>query len=246
MDRPDLGSLGIQHCANYEMATGRDRWTAQVVNQWVSSTLPRLAELSGGGTLLDVGCGEQPFRRLVEDRGWKYVGMDVVQNSRGSVDRIATLEDAARRHTGDEAEAVLCTEVLEHVLDVDAAFDGLRRLVRLKGVVMITVPFFFPLHMEPFDFRRLTDHGIQELAERHGFDVVSTERLGDVTDLLSTFLTDLSILPATRTLYPRLKARILRAAVRRVVAAIGKPFVTHGVVVNSNCYLTNGVLLRAK
>jgi 2-polyprenyl-3-methyl-5-hydroxy-6-metoxy-1,4-benzoquinol methylase len=89
--------------------------------------LPALLE-SGSGAVLDVGCAEQPFRPLVEASGRRYVGMDVVQNSTRSVELVSTLEDAPAPL--EPFAAILCTEVLEHVVDIDAAFAGLRRLDR--------------------------------------------------------------------------------------------------------------------
>ena len=74
------------------------------------------------------------------------------------------------------------------------------------------MPFLFPVHMEPYDFRRLTQYGLAQLAADHGFEVVSSERLGRATDALATLMADVSILPAAPTLRSRLKARVLRAA----------------------------------
>src|SRR5262245_2508462 len=39
----------------------------------------------------DVGCGEQPLRLTIEDLGAKYVGLDVVQNSAGTVDHVCDI-----------------------------------------------------------------------------------------------------------------------------------------------------------
>jgi len=82
-----LGSF--RHRRDYRDVSGRDRWTVRVVNEWVSSVLPPLLEAGRvPGAVLDVGCGEQPFRPLVEASARRYVGMDVVQNSTGREIRV--------------------------------------------------------------------------------------------------------------------------------------------------------------
>ena len=237
-----LGSC--RHRRDYRDVSGRDRWTVRAVNEWVSSVLPPLLEAgSVPGGVLDVGCGEQPFRPLIEASARRYVGMDVVQNSIGSVEIVSTLEQAPSPTVA--FAVILCTEVLEHVEDIDAAFAGLRRLIADDGVVVLTVPFMFPLHMEPFDFRRLTLHGIQRLAGDHGFQVERATPLGALPHVVATLVADASILPASRSLYSKVKVGALRAATAGLVRLLDSEMLSRSVVINSNCYLSNGVVLRA-
>ncbi len=234
----------FRHRHDYEEATGRDRWTVRVVKAWVRATLPPLlATAPRQGVVLDVGCAEQPFRPLIESAGQRYVGMDVVQNSQKSVDILSTLEDAPS--PAQAYAVILCTEVLEHVADIDAAFAGLRRLSAPGGAVVLTVPFVFPLHMEPYDFRRLTLHGVQRLAADHGFSVETSVSLGRLPIVLATLIEDASILPTSRSPMARVKVGVLRLAARALVRLLDSNIWSTGIVVNSNCYLSNGVVLRA-
>ena len=232
------------HRRDYGEVAGRDRWTVRAVNAWVRATLPPLvAAADRSGSVLDVGCGEQPFRLLIESNGRPYVGMDVQQNSTNSVAILSTLEKAAS--PAQPFAAVLCTEVLEHVADIDAAFAGLRRLVATSGVVVLTVPFIFPLHMEPYDFRRLTMHGIERLAADHGFAVEASTLLGRLPDVLATLIADASILPVSRSLFAKGKVGLLRVASAAMVRLLDSSTLSNGIAINSNAYLSNGVVLRA-
>jgi SAM-dependent methyltransferase len=238
------GAASFRHRTDYGEVSGRDRWTVRVVNDWVSSVLPPLLDAaSAPGPVLDVGCAEQPFRPLIEATGRRYIGMDLVQNSSQSVGIISTLEDAATPPA--PFAAILCTEVLEHVADIDAAFAGLRRLIAPDGVAVLTVPFIFPLHTEPYDFRRLTLHGIERLAIDHGFRVERAAPLGALPQVLAMLVADASILPAARSLYSKIKVGALRAASAGLVRLLDSQTLSRSVVINSNCYLSNGVVLRA-
>lgn len=235
----------FRHRSTADRASGRDRWTVDVLDRWVSSVLPEvLASGAPAGPVLDVGCGGQPYRSLVERSGRRYVGMDVVQNASASVDILGTLTDVPA--DTPRFSALLCTEVLSHVPDVDAAFAGLRRLSVEGAAVVITSPFIFPLNMEPYDYRRLTLHGCEELGVRHGFRIERVDRLGDVADVLATVTADVSILPEMPTPYARLKARLLRSAASVLVRAFSARALRGQVALNSNVYLTNGVILRAR
>lgn len=232
------------HRRDYDDDAGRDRWTVRVVNGWVRAVLPPLlAAAPRPGAVLDVGCAEQPFRALIESSGHQYVGMDVVQNRTQSVDIVTTLEEAPAPTRA--YRVLLCTEVLEHVGDIDAAFAGLRRLVAPAGAVVLTVPFIFPLHMEPYDLRRLTLHGLRRLAADHGFSLEQSTPLGGLPDVLATLIEDASILPTSRSLYAKGKVGMLRLAAAATVRLLGSRALSQGIAINSNCYLSNGVVLRA-
>jgi 2-polyprenyl-3-methyl-5-hydroxy-6-metoxy-1,4-benzoquinol methylase len=123
-DTDAVAFSAFRHRRDYADAAGRDRWTVRAVNAWVGATLPPLlAAAPRSAAVLDVGCAEQPFRALIESSGRRYVGMDVVQNRTRSVDIVSTLEEAPS--PAEPYGAILCTEVLEHVADIDAAFAGL-------------------------------------------------------------------------------------------------------------------------
>jgi SAM-dependent methyltransferase len=240
----DAGFAAFRHRTSYDAATGRDRWLAPRLQRWITDVVRGAIAAAHRKAVLDVGCGEQPFRPVIEGCGGRYTSLDVVQNSTQSVDILDSVERVAA--PADPFDVVLCTEVLHHVRDIDAAFAGLRRLVSAGGCVVATVPFMFPLHMEPYDFRRLTAYGLDALADAHGFRVETAVRLGEATDLLATLLSDVSILPTSRSLYSRLKVRMARWSIAAVIRLLEARLLRSNIAIASNGYLTTGVVLRAQ
>ena len=92
----------FEHRLSYDGETGRDRWEVRIVNAWVRATVPPLLASVAPGPVIDAGCGEQPFRALVEAHARQYVGMDVVQNSSRSVDGA----ERSRERAGARARAI--------------------------------------------------------------------------------------------------------------------------------------------
>ena len=120
--------------ASVRRGDGRDRWEVRIVNAWIRATVPPLLASAAPGPVIDAGCGEQPFPALIEAHARQYVGMDAVQNGRGSVAVLSDLESVPA--AGPRYPVVLCTEVLEHVADINESFAGLReadRSRRLRG-----------------------------------------------------------------------------------------------------------------
>jgi SAM-dependent methyltransferase len=74
-------------------------------------------------------------------------------------------------------DIVLCCNVLEHVFDLGAAIQGLARLTADGGLVLASTPFAYPLHDEPGDYWRPTEHALRELFGRH-FETVEISHAG--------------------------------------------------------------------
>ena len=63
----------------------------------------------------------------------------------------------------NEFDVILCLNVLEHVFYVENAVGNLRRAVKQSGVVAVVVPALYPLHDEPHDYWRMTEHSLRRV-----------------------------------------------------------------------------------
>jgi SAM-dependent methyltransferase len=136
----------------------------------VARLAPRLR-----GRLLEVGCGESPYRALVGPHIAWYVGSDISALS-GHPDVLA---DGARLpFRGGAFDSVLCTQVLEHVPEPLAVLKEITRVLSPGGVAMISVPLNSGVHMAPHDFMRFTEFALRDLAVRAGLEVTLVEERG--------------------------------------------------------------------
>jgi SAM-dependent methyltransferase len=133
------------------------------------------------GTLLDVGCGAQPYRTLVP-AGVQYIGIDTAD----AKDRFGYDVPDTKYFTDDKwpvedlvADTVLCTETLEHVLDPLAFLAEAKRSLRSGGQLILTVPFAARWHYVPFDYWRFTPSGLKHLLNRSGFTDIQVYRRGN-------------------------------------------------------------------
>lgn len=137
----------------------------------VRDAAPRLS-----GHLLDVGCGTMPYRGLFKVE--KYVGLDLDNESarlRGHAD---LLYDGTTLPVADgQFDAILCNQVLEHVFAPDNFVAELFRALRPGGHLLLTVPFVWDEHEQPFDYARYSSFGLASLLQRHGFVVMEQRKL---------------------------------------------------------------------
>ena len=76
----------------------------------------------------------------------------------------------------EKFDLVLCTYVLEHIYDIKSAIKNLNFLLKEKGNLVVSVPFIYPLHDEPEDFWRFTEHALKNLFS--DFKILTIKRTG--------------------------------------------------------------------
>ena len=81
----------------------------------------------------------------------------------------AAFAAACCRSTDGEADAVLCTETLEHVRDAGAFLSELNRALAPGGQLILTVPFAARWHFVPYDYWRYTPSGLAHVLSEAGF-----------------------------------------------------------------------------
>ena len=135
-----------------------------------------------GRSVLDVGCGNMPYRPLFEARGWRYVGADLP----GSVHADVLLDARGNLRDGTGRHALACSsQVLEHVDDPRAYLRQLRDALEPGGTLLLSTHGAWPYHPDPRDLWRWTSEGLREEVERAGFRV---ERLDGVLGPTATGL----------------------------------------------------------
>lgn len=127
------------------------------------------------GKMLDYGCGSMQYRSLFSNIS-QYIGLDIAgAEQNGFVpDKDIVYYDGKHVPFEDNYfDSAIAIEVFEHVEDVEYGFKELSRILKKDGILLLTVPMTFPLHLEPWDFRRFTIHGLKKMLEDNGFDVIS-------------------------------------------------------------------------
>jgi ubiquinone/menaquinone biosynthesis C-methylase UbiE len=124
---------------------------------WIAK---QLENIQAGSRIPDAGAGELRNKRYCSHL--QYVSQDfcqyegrgdgaALQTGQWDTTRIDLVSDISSIPAPDASfDAVLCTEVLEHVPDPLAAIRELARLVRPGGSIVLTVPFCSLTHFAPY------------------------------------------------------------------------------------------------
>ena len=120
------------------------------------------------GRVLDVGCADGWARDVLSH--CDYVGLDYLTTaSKLYGTRPQVFADGARLPFATGSfDTVLLLEVLEHVAEADQVLAEISRVLKPKGVLLVSMPFLYPLHDAPHDYRRYTAPGLVHALKRAG------------------------------------------------------------------------------
>jgi SAM-dependent methyltransferase len=125
-------------------------------------------ELQSGARVLDFGCGEMPYRHHFGPEV-QYVGADLPGNP------AAEVEVSAGGHllVADQSfDAVVSTQVLEHVRSPSTYLAECFRVLRPGGRLLLSTHGMMILHPDPLDLWRWTSDGLRYQVEAAGLRVV--------------------------------------------------------------------------
>jgi len=159
-------------------------WARRSVLRHLQAVLPRFS-----GTLLDIGCGQMPYRPVVlaaPSQVNRYIGLDFDGATLLSADQRPlyrnvpdlTWDGQQIPLPENSVDCAMATEVLEHCADPENVLREIRRVMKPGGVFFFTVPFLWPLHDLPHDEYRYTPFALRRHLQNAGLVDISLTPTG--------------------------------------------------------------------
>jgi SAM-dependent methyltransferase len=129
------------------------------------------------GTMLDIGCGEKPYKEMASPYVQQHIGVDHENtfHDKSNIDLPGTAYQIPVET--NSVDCVLCTYVLEHLEEPGNAITESHRVLKEGGYAIYTVPLFWHVHEAPRDFYRYTEFGLKYLFEKSGYEIVEIKPL---------------------------------------------------------------------
>jgi len=126
----------------YEYNRIADRKRVDFIAEVLKNSLPP------NGKILDVGCGNGVISRHLGKLGYNVLGIDVSEKTIETARSLTTLPNVSFQTksaeelvaSGERYDAVICSEVLEHLNDPGALLDVLYQTLAENGKLIVTVP----------------------------------------------------------------------------------------------------------
>jgi ubiquinone/menaquinone biosynthesis C-methylase UbiE len=154
--------------------------------KWIEETLKKIP---AGLTILDAGAGETPYKKfcshlkyIAQDFG-QYHGDGQVGLQMGKWDntKLDIVSDILSIPLPDHSvDAIMCTEVLEHIPDPLGAIKEFGRLLKPEGYLLITAPFASLTHFAPYHFASgFSKYFYEKHLPDNGFEIVDLKLNGN-------------------------------------------------------------------
>ena len=134
------------------------------------------------GEVLDVGCGQSPYRFLLDKTNTKYYGVDISDAAKFDYNNpdVTYFNGEDIPFPEEKFEGIICTEVLEHVEGYQRLIDEMHRVMKTGSTGIITIPWSARYHYIPWDFFRYTPSSLKTMFSKFS-EAKITNRGTDVT-----------------------------------------------------------------
>lgn len=154
---------------------------------WLKKTL---AGIPAGYRILDAGAGELRNKPLCSHLDYVSQDMGVydgtgdgtgLQSGRWNTDGNLLLCDIVAIPEADHSfDAILCSEVLEHIPEPTHSLDEFARLLKPGGTLVLTAPFSSLAHLNPYYYSTgFSQYWYEYHLSRRGFDIIELSANGD-------------------------------------------------------------------
>ena len=125
------------------------------------------------GNVLDVGCGQKPYQHVFKTAS--YIGMDIEQSGHNHQnENIDVFYDGKTfPFEKNKFDNALTNQVFEHVFNPEEFLSEITRVLKPGGHLLITVPFVWDEHEQPYDYARYSSFGLTHVLRKNGFEVMS-------------------------------------------------------------------------
>lgn len=130
--------------------------------------------------VLDAGAGSCPYKKyflhtIYESTDFKNI---FDKQSKNIHDFTCSLDSIPK--SNGSYDAIICTEVLEHLEYPQKAINEFYRILKKGGKLFLTTPQSWGLHGEPYHYFNFTKYGLKSLFTNAGFNIIFIRPLGGI------------------------------------------------------------------
>lgn len=127
------------------------------------------------GTVLDIGGRDRGKFEKPKNKVDKWIFADI--EAKHNPDIILDVANMSNVET-QSIDVVNAVELFEHVEKINEGIAECYRILKPDGKLIISVPFLYPVHADPFDFRRWTRTKWENELKKAGFKITDIEIIG--------------------------------------------------------------------
>jgi SAM-dependent methyltransferase len=175
------------------LAASRDRKEVGVASRLftnlVAGFYDRGIKEHARGRLLDLGCGFVPLYAAYKP----YVAENVCVDWENTLHKNSYLDfgcDLTKPLPFEDSQfdTIILSDVLEHMPEPRDLWREMARVLTPGGKILLSVPFYYWLHEQPYDYYRYTEFALTRFVDDAGLSLVQLEPLGGSPEVLADLM----------------------------------------------------------
>ena len=192
------------------------------------------------GKLLDIGCGTKPYENLCAVD--EYIGLEIDDEGNRNHSYADVFYDGKIIPFDDKIfDSILSNQVFEHVFNPNEFLQEINRVTKVGGKLLLTVPFVWDEHEQPYDYARYSSFGLKYILNEQGFEIVEHKKSNNGLEVIFQLLNDyIYKVTQTKNKYINLCIMLFLMAPINIVGVVLSLILPK----NDDLYLDNIVLAR--
>ncbi len=192
------------------------------------------------GRVLDIGCGQKPYQLLCN--ATEYIGLEVdTPENRENKKADFFYDGKLMPFQNSNFDSLITNQVFEHVFNPNDFLRELNRVVKTNGLLLMTVPFVWDEHEQPYDYARYSSFGLKYILNEYGFEIIEHKKSNGgievVFQLLNAYFYKIT---ATKNTFINLLVMLVLMAPVNIIGLI----LSKALPKNNDLYLDNIILAR--
>jgi len=146
---------------------------SKLTHNWLAKKiqldLVKKSSLLLNGIVADLGCGTRPYESIILERANTYYGIDWPNTLHRFQSDIGADLSKELPIKSTSIDNLVCFEVLEHLPEPYLLISEAFRILKPNGKIIISTPFQWREHEQPWDYYRYTRYGLEYLLSKAGF-----------------------------------------------------------------------------
>lgn len=127
------------------------------------------------GIVLDIGGRNRGAFKKPKDKVEKWIFADI--ETKYKPDIVVDVADMQNIDT-ESIDIINAVELFEHVEKIQQGISECYRILKKSGKLILSIPFLFPVHADPYDFQRWTLTKWEKELNKSGFTIEKYEITG--------------------------------------------------------------------
>jgi SAM-dependent methyltransferase len=123
--------------------------------------------------VLDAGAGDARYSYLFSHTRYESADFGKIDKPYAEQTYTCDLQDIPVEDA--RFDAILCSQVLEHLPYPAKVLDEFSRVLKPGGTLWVSTPLFYEEHEQPYDFFRYTQFGLKHLLSDAGFELTTID-----------------------------------------------------------------------